>query len=158
MQYRWEKAVWPGNEAFSTQQLDRGLKLKSGEVANLMMIDAGWSTIERMYGGRGYLKARLKPEQSFDDARQLVTYQVSVTEGPQYKLGEVAFDGVAITEAQKLKDAWQLKSGEVFDSEYAGIFLGKIRREGLVRFRDVDMEVKPDDEKLTAHLTFKFKQ
>lgn len=158
LQYRWEKAVWAGNQAFSTQQLDRGLKLKSGEVANQMMIDAGWSTIERMYGGRGYLKARLKPEQSFDDARQLVTYQVSVTEGPQYKLGEVAFDGVASTEAQKLKGAWQLKPGEVFDSEYAGIFLGKIRRDGLIKFRDVDMEVKRDDEKLTAHLIFKFKQ
>lgn len=158
LQYRWDKASWSGNQAFSVQQLDRGLKLKSAEVANQMMIDAGWSAVDRMYGSRGYLKARLKPERTFDDARQLVSYQVTIVEGSQYKMGEISFTGVTDADAKKLKDAWQLAAGEVFDAGYAGIFLGKISREGLIKFKDAAMDLKRDDEKLTANLTLKFEQ
>lgn len=158
LQYKWDKAVWNGNQALSTQQLERGLKLKSGEVANQMMIDAGWSAVNRIYGSRGYLRAELKPEQSLDDAQQLVSYQILVTEGPQYKMGHVAIVGLADTDTKKIRDAWQLNAGEVFDTEYAGIFLGKIRREGLISFKEVHLELKRDDEKLTANLTLKFEQ
>lgn len=158
LQYRWDKAVWAGNQAFSTQQLERGLKLKSGEVANQMMIDAGWNAVNRIYGSRGYLKAQLKPERSFDDARQVVSYQIAVTEGPQYKMGDVTIVGLADADSKKAKEAWQLNAGEVFDTEYAGIFLGKIRREGLIKFKDVNWELKRNDEKLIANLTLKFEQ
>lgn len=155
-QYRWDKAAWIGNQAFSMQQLDRGLKLKSGDVANDMMINAGWSEVSRIYGGRGYIKAQVKPKRSFDDARQMVSYQVEVSEGSQYRMGDLTVTGLSESDTKKVKDAWLLKAGEIFDMSYGGIFLGKIKREGLVKFRDVHQELKSDDEKLTANLTLKF--
>lgn len=158
LQYRWDKVAWAGNQAFTAQQLDRGLKLKSGDVASQMLIDAGWSAVDRIYGGRGYITMQLKPERTFDDARQLVSYQVAVAEGPQYKMGEVKFEGVSEAEAQKLIEAWQLKPGEIFDSEYAGVFLSTVRRQGLIRFKDASLDLKRDDEKLTANLVLKFER
>lgn len=158
LQYHWDNASWSGNQAFTAEQLNKGLKLKSGDVANQMMIDAGWAAVERIYGGRGFIAVQLKPERAFDDERQFVSYQVSVAEGSQYKMGDITFDGVSDADAKKLKDAWLLKSGEIYDSEYVGIFLGKLKREGSVKFKDVSLDLKRDDEKLTANLTLKFER
>jgi len=158
LQYRWDNVTWAGNQAFTASQLEKGLKLKSGDVANQMMIDAGWNAVENIYGGRGYIAVQLKTDRTFDDARQLVSYKVTVIEGTQYKMGEVTFEGVTDADARKLKDAWQLKSGDVFDNEYAGVFLNIVKRQNLVRFKDASLDLKRDDEKLTANPVLKFER
>lgn len=161
LQYRWNDPVWSGNQAFSAQELSAALELKQGDVADLMKIEKGWSESRRVFGKKGYLKVRFKPEPVFDDARQIVTYQVAVTEGPQYRMGQVTITGLPEDEAARVKAAWGLKAGEVFDTSYYTIFHNKIAREGLIKRAGgmkTGRDLKLDDQQLTVDVAIKFER
>lgn len=135
------------------------MRLKSGDVADSMKIEGSWVDVNRVYGKKGYLKVSLKPEPVFDDARQLVTYQVAVTEGPQYRMGQVTIVGLPEDDAGRVKNAWGLKAGEVFDTSYIHVFLGKVERERLIKQigeLKVGHDYKRDDQKLTVDVVVKF--
>jgi outer membrane protein assembly factor BamA len=161
LQYRWTDPVWSGNQAYPAKELNAALTLKPGEVADSMKIGKGWSEVHILYGKKGHLKVRLRPEPVFDDARQMVNYQVAVTEGPQYRMGQVTITGLPEDEAARLKGAWGLKAGEVFDTSYITVFLQKIAREGLIKPQKgmkTSQDLKLDDQKLTVDVVVKFER
>src|SRR5262245_29606619 len=127
-----------------------------------------------VYNQHGYLKAAIQQPQSslsasgacanepvFDDARQTVTYQVAVIEGPEYRMGQVTIMGLPEDEAARVKAAWGLKAGEVFDTSYFTVFHNKIAREGLIKqakgLRAV-RDLKLDDQKLTVDVLVKYER
>jgi outer membrane protein assembly factor BamA len=160
-QYRWNDPVWAGNQAYSSQELNATLKLKQGDVADSMKIEKSWGEVYGVYGKKGHLRPRLKPEPVFDDARRLITYQVAVTEGPQYRMGQVTIAGLPGDEAGRVKDAWGLKAGEVFNNSYFGAFLDKVARGGLIKQPQgvkAGQELKRDDQRLTVDVVVKFER
>jgi outer membrane protein assembly factor BamA len=161
LQYHWNDPVWSGNQAYPAQELNTALKLKQGEVADSMKIEQSWFEVRGVYGKKGYLGVRLKPEPVFDDSRRLVTYQVAVTEGPQYRMGQVTIAGLPEDEAGRVKDAWGLKSGDVFSTSYFGAFLEKVTRGGLIKQPQgvrVGQELKRDDQRLIVDVVVKFER
>jgi outer membrane protein assembly factor BamA len=161
LQYHWNDPLWSGNQAYSAQELNAALKLKQGDVADLMKIERSWSEVRGVYGKKGYLGVRLKLESVFDDARRLVTYQVALTEGPQYRMGQVTIAGLPEDEAGRVKAAWGLKSGEVFSTSYFGAFLEKVSRGGLIKQPQevrIGQELKRDDQRLTVDVVVKFER
>src|SRR4030095_9010178 len=136
-QYHWNDPVWSGNQAYSVQELNAALKLKPGEVADSMKIAQGWRAIPGVYGIKGYLRIVLKPEPVFDDARQFVTYKVALTEGPQYRMGQVTIAGLPEDDARRLKDAWELKTGDIFSTSYTNAFINKVARARLINLQVV---------------------
>ena len=159
LQYRWADPVWSGNKAYTAQELSAALTLKPGDVADSMKIEKGWSDARIVFGKKGYLKVRFKPEPVFDDSQRLVTYKVAVTEGPQYRMGQVTIAGLPEDEAARIKGAWGLKSGAVFDISYSSVFLNKIAREGLInqpKGIKTGIEMKLDDQNLAVDLVIKF--
>src|SRR5215813_13152580 len=150
-QYHWNDPVWSGIQAYSAQELNAALKLKPGDVANSMMIEKSWSEVHWAYGKKGYLGVRLNPEPVFDDARRLVTYQVALTEGPQYRMGQVTITGLPEDDARRVKDAWELKAGDIFSTSYAGAFSNKHARAGRIKQSQglrPSHELKRDDQRL----------
>ena len=126
-----------------------------------MMIDKGWVEISGVYGKKGYLRVLLKLDPVFDDARRLVTYRVALTEGPQYRMGQVTIAGLPEDEARMVKDAWGLKAGEIFSTSYTNAFLEKVARAGLIKQRQgmrTAQELKRDDQRLTVDVVVKFER
>ena len=161
LQYRWANPVWSGNQAHPAQELNASLALKPGDVADLTKIEKGWGEARGVYGKKGHLKVLFKPQPVFDDAQRIVTYQVAVTEGPQYRMGQVTITGLPEAEAARVKDAWGLKAGEVFDTTYFVVFHNKIAREGLIKQAKgmkTRQELKLDDQKLTVDVAIKFER
>src|SRR5262245_28243432 len=105
LQYRWADPVWSGNQAYAAPELNAALVLKPGDVADLTKIEKGWGEARGVYGKKGHLKARFRTEPVFDDARQTVTYQATVIEGPQYRMGQVMITGLPEDEAARVKAA-----------------------------------------------------
>jgi outer membrane protein assembly factor BamA len=161
LQYHWNDPVWSGNQAYSAQELNAELKLKQGDVADSMKIDKSWVGVYGVYGKKGHLRVRLKLDPVFDDTRRLVTYQVALTEGPQYRMGQVTIAGLPEDEAGRVKDAWGLKPGEVFSTSYFGAFLEKLTRGGLIKQPQgvrAGQELKRDEQKLTVDVVVKFER
>jgi outer membrane protein assembly factor BamA len=160
LQYHWNDPVWSGNQAYSAQELNAALKLKPGDVADKMMIDKGWVEISGVYGKKGYLRVGLKLDPVFDDARRLITYRVALTEGSQYRMGQVTIAGLPEAEAGRVKDAWELKAGDIFSTSYTSAFINKVARAGLIKPQEVRPahELKRDDQRLTVDVVVKFER
>lgn len=149
--YLWDKAEWVGNEAYAARDLDGPLGMKTGAVADGLKIDEGLKAVERNYGRKGYLLARLRGEPVFDDANRRVSYRVTVAEGPRYTMGSINIKGVPEADADYLKERWKLRQGEVYDAFYLkefvekdiGAFVENALRTGRLKLTSKPYKVEP---------------
>ena len=94
------------------------MDLKPGDVADGMKIEDLWQKIESEYGQRGYLDMKLNAEPQFDDAAHQISYRVSISEGPQYRMGDMVITGLSVDAEKRLRQAWQIAPGQIFDDGY----------------------------------------
>jgi len=121
--YDWEAARWDGNQVKSTEELDALLSMKHGERANGKKLDAGWEAVQAAYGKKGYLEAMIKPNAVYDEASHKAEFHVLIAEGPQYRMGEFSVKGLPAQTAERLKNWWKLRSGDIYDASYMSEFL-----------------------------------
>ena len=113
--YRWGGAQWTGNEAVNASELNAILGFQAAEVANGQKLLAGWGKILDEYAHRGYLDAKVDPQPAYAEDKRTVSYQVRITEGPQYRYGEMVITGLSVAAEKKLRESWKLPPGAVFD-------------------------------------------
>ena len=116
--YSWKGVSWQGTTAVSAAILDALTDLKSGDVANGLKIEALWQTAEAEYGRRGYLDMKLDETPKYDDAAHQISYRSTVVEGPQYHMGQMIITGLSLEAEKRLRQAWQVAPGQVFDDGY----------------------------------------
>jgi outer membrane protein insertion porin family len=116
--YLWNGAAWHGNTIVPSANLDGLVGMKPGEMADGMKIEGLWRDIQLEYGNRGYLDAKLDAQPDFDDTTHRVSYRVNITEGPQYRMGEMVITGLSLDAEKRLQRAWQLAPGQIFDNGY----------------------------------------
>jgi outer membrane protein assembly factor BamA len=129
--YNWDKAEWSGNDSYTIQELESALAMKAGELANGLKIDAGIRAVEKIYGRKGFLRARTKTEPTFDDVNKRVAYRVSINEGPQFRMGTLKIAGINEDVILNLRHRWTLREGDLYDNSYIEEFLKKDAREVL---------------------------
>jgi outer membrane protein assembly factor BamA len=168
--YTWDKAEWSGNEAYEARELESPLGMKPGMVADGLRIDEGLKAVEKFYGRKGYLQARVKAEPAFDDAGRRVTYRVAVAEGPRYTMSTLTIKGVPEADADYLKERWKLKQGAAYDSTYLkefvekeiGAFVERAMQTGRLKFSakqpKVEPEVKLNPQALNVDVTIDLKE
>jgi outer membrane protein assembly factor BamA len=144
-EFFWEKAEWSGNRQFTPAELDRLLAMQPREIADESKIDAGLNAIRHSYGQRGYIEASVRSNVDLNDSERLATYKFSVIEGPQFRISQVHFDGLADKVALALIKKWTLKPGDIFDDSYATNFMNKIAPQTLHDFGvlKANIEIKP---------------
>jgi outer membrane protein assembly factor BamA len=116
--YSWKGVSWQGNNAVQSSDLDGTVELKPGEIADGMKIEGLWQKVESYYGQHGYLDMKLNAEPQFDDAAHQISYRVGITEGPQYRMGNMVITGLSLDAEKRLRQAWQIAPGQVFDDGY----------------------------------------
>ena len=162
--YSWESADWAGNQMLTKEDLTLALGMKTGEVADGDKIDKGLKEVQKAYGRRGYLSARVKESIEFDDATRRVSYRFNVNEGPRYFMGNFIVNGLPAEEVERLRAKWTLGSNAVFDESY----LDDFRRTGLREFMiglmqrtgsraRIEVETKPNAQKQTVDVIISFK-
>lgn len=115
VQYGWAGVEWKGNESITAQDLNRFSALVAGDPADGNKIQSLWETARAAYAQQGYLDAGLNPVPQFDDQTKRVTFVVQVNEGPQYHMGKLVLTGLSIEGERRLKKAWTIAPGGVFD-------------------------------------------
>jgi len=162
--YSWGETAWPGASALTTDQLDRILGTKQGDVANGLMFDKGLLAVTKAYGREGYLNVRVRTTPEFDDTTKRVTYKIEVREGQQYHMGSLLFKGLAERDAKALRNSWRLKRGDVFDKGYLEDFFKDDARMTMQRLFDerrtsgrplpqIETKLTPNKETLTVDVT-----
>jgi outer membrane protein assembly factor BamA len=79
--------------------------------------------VEKLYGSRGYVNARIKVEPQFDEAAGTVAFLLEVKEDYVYHMGELEFRGLDNSLIAKLRAAWNLRPGDVYDATYVNRYI-----------------------------------
>jgi hypothetical protein len=134
LEYKLTNMQFAGNGVFSADQLRGLIHLKNGEPANAVELSDDLDAIRKLYGTKGYLAARVDPNADMDDAMSTVSYRLSVTEGDQYRMGELSIDGIPLDNAKRMAAQWQLKKGDPYDASYLPKFF-------KIMYHDVGLRV-----------------
>ena len=113
--FTWAGATWIGNTAIPSSELDKIVELSSGMTADGMKIQSTWEKVRQAFGRRGYLDLELNPVPRFDDATKRVNYEVKLTEGPQYHMGNLVLTGLSLEGERRIRAGWKIAAGAVFD-------------------------------------------
>jgi outer membrane protein insertion porin family len=122
-QYKIKALQWSGNKEFPTDVLQKMVRAQPGDVANTVRIGDNLKDIQKLYGSRGYVTATVKANAEFDDDAGTALIQIDVKEGYVFHMGELEFRGLDNSLTAKLRNAWKLRPGEVYDSTYLGEYL-----------------------------------
>jgi len=122
-QYKLKSLEWTGNHAFPTDTLQRMVRAELGKPANTIRLGDNLKDIQKLYGSRGFITATIKPDATFDDEAGTVAIRLDVTEGYVYHMGELEFRGLDNSLMAKLRNAWKIRFGEVYDSTYLSEYL-----------------------------------
>jgi outer membrane protein assembly factor BamA len=93
------------------------VELKPGEVADGLKVEGTWQHVRDAYARLGYLDADVTPVPQFNDAAASVRYTVAITEGPQYHMGKLILSGLSLEGERRIRAAWTIVPGAVFDKE-----------------------------------------
>ena len=163
--YFWDKAEWSGNRVMSVAALDTALGMKSGEPASGSKYDKALENVRRAYGRKGHLMATYREQLQFDDAARRVTTRIEVSEGPQFRMGNLVVKGFSEGEERYLRETWRLNSGDVFDQGYMEEYLKnsfptamnslaqRYRAENRDLPKKVETGARPDRRTLTVEVT-----
>lgn len=121
--YSWDGVSWNGNAAIASKDLTQLLGLRIGEPADGVKIEGGWERALEAYSHIGYLDASLSKEARYDDANHRIAYRVSVKEGPQYHMGDLVLSGLSLEGERRIRSAWKIPAGAVFDQGLFETFL-----------------------------------
>lgn len=89
----------------------------SGRPLDLFLL-----AVRDAYHAHGYLDCSIVSHPTFNEATHIVNYSLQITPGSQYRLASVKFDGAPDVMAAKLKLAWKMAPGDVFDESYLSNF------------------------------------
>jgi outer membrane protein assembly factor BamA len=122
-QYKLKSLEWSGNREFPTDTLQKMVRAELGQPANTVRLSDNLKDIQQMYGSRGYVTTTIKPDLEFDDAAGTVDIHLDVKEGYVYHMGDLEFRGLDNSLMAKLRNAWKIRFGEVYDATYLSEYL-----------------------------------
>jgi outer membrane protein assembly factor BamA len=162
--YKWKGVEWSGNSLLASTTLTSGVALKNGEVADGMAIEAGLERVREEYAHVGYLDAKIDAVPSFDDQSHTLSYKVRIDEGKSYKFDALTITGLSPTAEKRLRDAWTIPQGELFDKTIFEEFLTKLETKPAdifhnlpVHYENVGHWIQPDEANHTVNILLDFK-
>ncbi|MDQ1389011.1 MAG: hypothetical protein QOF56_2465 [Acidobacteriaceae bacterium] len=127
-QYKLSGIEWSGNKEFSAEALQPLLHARVGQPANTVQLEDDLRAVQELYGSRGYILASVKVVAEFDDAAGTVALRLAVEEGSVYHMGELEFRGIDNNLTARLRAAWKIRPGDVYDATYLKQFLPQARK------------------------------
>jgi outer membrane protein assembly factor BamA len=115
--FAWSGVAWTGNSSIASAVLNGIIALKPGDPADGMKLEAMWDGVRDEYTRRGYLDVNLAAAPQFNDSAKRVLYAVAITEGPLYHMGKLILTGLSIEGERRIRAAWGIAEGAVFNKE-----------------------------------------
>jgi outer membrane protein assembly factor BamA len=128
IQYKLTGWNWMGNKNIPTNELQPLVHAKTGQPANTVQLEDDLRAVQQLYGSRGYVTASIKAGAQYDDEAGTVGFLLTVTEGSVYHMGELEFRGIDNSLTARLRAAWKIRPGDVYDATYLKEFLPRARK------------------------------
>ncbi|HTR24916.1 MAG TPA: POTRA domain-containing protein [Terriglobales bacterium] len=149
---------WKGNSAVATEEASHLFHLTVGRPADGVRVTTDGESLTRLYHSRGYMTAEVRTDAQLDDEKSTVHYDINITEGDLYKMGELEIVGVDTPSKDRLHDAWKLREGQPYNAEYTKQFLDDAARllpRGLQYSVNVHEELNKKDKAVEVTIQYK---
>ena len=140
LQYKLKGVEWSGNHEFPTDTLEKMLHAPLDQPADTVRLAENLKEVQQLYGSRGFVVAAVQANAQFDDDAANVVLHLEVKEGSVYRMGDLEFRGLDNSLTAKLRNAWKLRPGDVYDATYLDQYLPEAQK--LLPSR-LDWEVTP---------------
>jgi outer membrane protein insertion porin family len=186
---RVRKVEFGGNEVFSDGRLRRAMKkIKEASFFNFTWLtgkstytDEKWSDpeegdrrrLEDHFLNRGYVTATVgEPAVSYFDGKtrswlfkvrpiKWMKLDIPVSEGEQYKVGKVQFEGLTVFKEEDVRTLFKLKEGDVYKESRIKKGYEKLREQygsvGYFQWQPLTLR-RPDPERKVVDLTLKMEE
>jgi outer membrane protein assembly factor BamA len=128
LQYKLKSLDWSGNNEFPTDTLQKMLHAQIGEPANTVRLGDELKEVQKLYGTRGFITATVKADADLDDAADAAAIHLIVKEGSEYHMGDLEFRGLDNSLTAKLRNAWRLRPGDIYNADYLDEYLPEARK------------------------------
>lgn len=122
-QYKLKGLDWSGNKEIPTDALQKMIRVRTGEPANTAKLRDNLNDIQKLYASKGYVTAGFKTQADFDEAASTVLIHIAVNEGYEYHMGDLNYRGLDNSLTAKLRNAWKLRSGDIYNANYLDEYL-----------------------------------
>jgi outer membrane protein insertion porin family len=159
LQYRLGAIRWTGNKLFPSLDLQKEIKLKVGDPANLVELQRDLDAVHNLYAAKGYLRQTTSEIQSLDDSVHVVSYELRVAEGDQYRFASLELTGVEPKVRDLVREQWTLREGEPYDPGYIKTFLDAaipLMRKGAVT--QVQQDINDQERTVAVGIQFEFQE
>jgi outer membrane protein insertion porin family len=123
LQYKVSGVEWSGSHEFPSDKLKAMIHLEPGKPANMVQLGENLADVRKLYGSRGYVNASIKVDSKFDDAASTAAILIEIKEDNVYHMGDLEFRGLDNGLTAKLREAWKIRPGEVYDATYLDQYL-----------------------------------
>jgi len=154
---------WNGNRALSNQELADAFALRPGDVATRTKIGEGLDGVRKAYARRGYINATVAESVVREDNRR-ASYEFTIREGRQYRMGALTIAGLATADTRTLKSKWSLAGGAIYDDSYLDQYRNTVIRPFVTSRAQrtgaplkFEINTKPDTQKQTVDVIITFR-
>jgi len=152
--YKLGKFEWAGNQAMEISTMQDLFGMKKGAPADGARIDKGLNAIKTAYLNQGYLDLKLTIETDFEEGSGVANYRIVVAEGKPYQMNEIVIRNASESEQKRIRGAWRLAQGAVFNFGYAREFVKKLSEDRGGRTPRAQLQT--DRAKQTVNVLFTF--
>jgi len=148
-----------GFAAIATGEVAPLIHMPPGQPADAVRLLRDIESVSKLYRSRGYMMVQIKPNAQFDEEKSTVRYDLNVTEGDLYKMGELEIAGLDTQAKARMLAAWTLREGQPYNADYPKKYLDDTRN--LIP-RGVQWAISihetPDTKDKTVDVEIRFKQ
>jgi len=156
--YSVSSVTWKGNSAITSDEASHVFHLAVDRPADAVRVTADAESMVTLYHSLGYMTAEVKPAAQLDDDKSTVHYDMNITEGDLYKMGELEIIGVDTPSKDRLSEAWTLREGQPYNAEYTRKFLDDVARllpRGLQFSSTINEQLDKKDKLVDVTIHFK---
>jgi outer membrane protein insertion porin family len=155
-----------GNNAVSSKMIKKAMKTKEWWIFSFMTnsgiyskeeMDIDIERIKELYHSKGYLSVSVsEPEVTFNTDQTKIYIKISVSEGSQYRVGELGIRGNTVFSSADILKSVETSKGKVFNKTALRDDIDKIlalySEKGYAR-AEVDPQINVDNEGKLANIT-----
>ena len=153
--WRFGEVTVEGNSIYSDQLLLRAFQNRPGQWLRSKLIDDAVKGVDELYKNTGYIFARVEPE-LVEKPGNVADVILHVTEGDQFRVGRIEFEGNARTKDKVLRRELRVQEGGLMNIGGVRNSIFKVNQLGYFKLDEEEpVDFDPDTESKQVDLVFK---
>ena len=122
-QYRFGDLTFRNNKVFSSERMRSLFSLKAGDIFATDKVRDGLDALRKLYGQAGYINATVVPNEHIDQLNNVISLDLDVDEGGQFRLGHVEFRGFPVGfDESSARRQLRMKPGDVYNQQLVSLY------------------------------------